>query len=119
MFYVPRFQAAQLAKRVKVPEELILKPLDKSYGKEVFENYPHREEEREGTFELLIEMNPSMGLFSKENGELLAWCLRYIRFSKLPKISVKVPKLLDLKTAAARCFKCLKSIEERDTQRMF
>lgn len=77
IYFVPGHQALEMIKKVHVPEGITLKQLDKSHIKEIYEKYPHKAEDSLRTFELLVEMNPSMGAFS-DSGELLAWVLRFV-----------------------------------------
>jgi hypothetical protein len=71
-YYLPSEKIVVL--ELNVPEGLKLKSLTKSNAQEVDENWAKRSQGTVKYQEILIEMNPSVGLF-KKSGELLGWCL--------------------------------------------
>lgn len=59
----------------RVPDDLELKPVERSDVKKINSAWPGKFENSEKFLEDLVEYNTSMGLYSKK-GELIAWNMR-------------------------------------------
>ncbi|XP_055375841.1 uncharacterized protein LOC129608383 [Condylostylus longicornis] len=61
---------------IKIPDHLILKPLQENDAIIVNNVWPHRHPGSLNAIKRLIRYNESLGIFRKDNDELIAWCLR-------------------------------------------
>lgn len=66
----------QCALTFRAPDGFELKPVGKEHVKKINENWTGKFSTSEKFLEQAIEYNPSMGLYDKNNGELIAWNMR-------------------------------------------
>lgn len=66
-----------MVQQYKVPDGLVLKDLSLADAEKVNSVWPHRSPGSVKFMESCIEYNKSAGLYDKETGELLAWCLEH------------------------------------------
>lgn len=59
------------------PEGIYLKQLVPEHGEKINELWPHKHNGSLYFIQRLIEMNMNIGAFTKEDDELIAWCLRW------------------------------------------
>lgn len=65
------------------PEGIYLKQLVPEHGEKINELWPHKHNGSLYFIQRLIEMNMNIGAFTKEDDELIAWCLRWVSLFKL------------------------------------
>lgn len=58
------------------PDGVYLKQLVPEQGEKINDVWPHKHNGSLYFIQRLIEMNMNMGVFTKEDDELIAWCLR-------------------------------------------
>lgn len=66
----------QLNNNCRVPDDLELKPVRREHAKKINALWPGKFENSEKFLEDAIQLNPSMGLYNKKTGEILAWNMR-------------------------------------------
>lgn len=58
------------------PDGVYLKQLVPEQGEKINDVWPHKHNGSLYFIQRLIEMNMNMGVFTKDDDELIAWCLR-------------------------------------------
>lgn len=61
------------------PDGIYLKQLIPEQGEKINDLWPHKHNGSLYFIQRLIEMNMNIGAFTREDDELIAWCLRYVR----------------------------------------
>nr|XP_029717807.1 uncharacterized protein LOC115260719 [Aedes albopictus] len=65
-----------LMQNYEVPKDVIMKELEPSFSNLMNERWPHRYPNSEKYIELLIKLNGGLGLFNRDNGEIVGWVLK-------------------------------------------
>lgn len=70
------------------PDDVIIKSLTYMDAKLINSVYPLRDETTADLFDRLIKYNPNLGVFDKDTGQLLAWCVQF-QSGELSALQVK------------------------------
>lgn len=64
-----------------IPDTILLRPLTAEHVQEVDDHLPYKSANTAGYMRQMIEFLPSIGAFSRDTGELMAWILTYMNES--------------------------------------